>query len=697
MDPGTSAAEEPLSRIEWVEIVEPQTKQHMYANLRTGQCAWEPPEGVPVKRTQTNQWWELFDTKTQRYYYYNATTMKTVWLRPDNSDIIPLAKLQALKENTEVISNSDMEDQRVSYDTPPFKRNCETQTSPRPDRHQRSSGRKSHNSSHSSSNNIVSYAQDISPEAGIMSIRKISPRASLSRRPYASYHSVSHGCSPSVLPVLNSMKKLRVNPDEMRCAALGEPSPAFNDISFSTSSSRDKRPSVDLSPVSHHSLPSQKAVLVPCSSPSVPCYPDNSATDVVRTASSFTNSSEVHGSAHDSSCPGIKNKFPIDEMTSKKDNSSSGISTKTRSASSDSMAISWTKDSIRQPISNTDDKTVKKEAPSLFKAVQGYMGDRKTKTSIDQLALNVCEAAIGRPSIADEIFCQLMKQLTSNERCESLRRGWELLTILLSFCFPSSEEIHDRLVHFIDSNSDGLFDPPEVPVSQYALQCSRRMFRVPAIRQKPTVQLIQESRVHIFSPPQFSAPLDVLMEMQAEKYPDRVLPWIETTMIELILTSNGLHTEGLFRVPADSEQLNTARLRLDRGLVPMVHDAHVPAALLKLWLRSLPEPLIPDSFYPRCLTACYQAEEVCRIVELLPTINRFVLAKLIELLQLLTEEENVRYTKMDVGNLALVMAPNILRCSSDDPRVIFDNARREMAFIKTLILSYDTSYVKNLS
>lgn len=64
-----------------------------------------------------------------------------------------------------------------------------------------------------------------------------------------------------------------------------------------------------------------------------------------------------------------------------------------------------------------------------------------------------------------------------------------------------------------------------------------------------------------------------------------------------------------------------------------MRDAHVPAALLKLWLRSLPEPLLPDLFYSRCLAVCDQPEEACRIVELLPTINRLVLAKLLDLLQ----------------------------------------------------------------
>jgi len=56
---------------------------------------------VPIKRTDSSQWWELFDTNTQRFYYYNAATQKTVWHRPSKCDIIPLAKLQTLKQNTD--------------------------------------------------------------------------------------------------------------------------------------------------------------------------------------------------------------------------------------------------------------------------------------------------------------------------------------------------------------------------------------------------------------------------------------------------------------------------------------------------------------------------------------------------------------------------------------------------------------------
>ena len=51
---------------------------------------------------------------------------------------------------------------------------------------------------------------------------------------------------------------------------------------------------------------------------------------------------------------------------------------------------------------------------------------------------------------------------------------------------------------------------------------------------------------------------------------------------------------------------------------------------------------------------------------------------------------------MDASNLAMVMAPNCLRCMSDDPRIIFENTRKEMSYIRTLILNYDTSFMEGI-
>ena len=62
---GSSKAPPPT---EWVEIIEPRSGEHMFANLTTGECVWDPPVGVAVKKTNDNQWWELFDQVGLDFY-----------------------------------------------------------------------------------------------------------------------------------------------------------------------------------------------------------------------------------------------------------------------------------------------------------------------------------------------------------------------------------------------------------------------------------------------------------------------------------------------------------------------------------------------------------------------------------------------------------------------------------------------------
>lgn len=64
--------------------------------------------------------------------------------------------------------------------------------------------------------------------------------------------------------------------------------------------------------------------------------------------------------------------------------------------------------------------------------------------------------------------------------------------------------------------------------------------------------------------------------------------------------------------------------------------------------------------------------------------------------QVFVQPANVAITKMDVSNLAMVMAPNCLRCRSDDPRVIFENTRKEMSFLRVLIQHLDTSFMEGV-
>ena len=90
--------------------------------------------------------------------------------------------------------------------------------------------------------------------------------------------------------------------------------------------------------------------------------------------------------------------------------------------------LSWSKDTLTKPLLRTMDKILKKEAPDIFKLIQTYMGDRKSKQSA---SLNTCLELTTKgwslPSIRDELFLQIIKQITANYNAESLQRGWELM------------------------------------------------------------------------------------------------------------------------------------------------------------------------------------------------------------------------------------------------------------------------------
>ncbi|XP_015913304.1 rho GTPase-activating protein 39 isoform X2 [Parasteatoda tepidariorum] len=365
--------------------------------------------------------------------------------------------------------------------------------------------------------------------------------------------------------------------------------------------------------------------------------------------------------------------------------------------------LSWSKDPIRKPMIMTTDKSLKRDACELFKSIQCYMGDRKPKSgqSVEAVLLEIATKGWSSQSVRDEIFIQICRQITDNPRREGLMLGWELMAICLGF-FPPSVKFQPYLEGFINRHKDTSFDAPDFKLSHYAAICSKRLERIAksgAKRglRKPTNEEIEQSRIQIFRPSMFGNLLEEVMALQANKYPTRSLPWIQTTLSEAVLKLNGAQTEGIFRVPGDIDEVNVMKLQIDQWEVPAdCNDPHVPASLLKLWYRELYEPLIPSEFYDECIQFCLDPEAAVAIVQKLPEINRLVLSYLIRFLQVFAAEQNASVTKMDANNLAMVMAPNCLRCMSDDPRIIFENTRKEMAFIKMLIENLDTTYMEGV-
>ncbi|KAI6182634.1 Rho GTPase-activating protein 39 [Aphelenchoides bicaudatus] len=635
-----------MNEPEWIEILEPKTQQSMFANLKTGQCQWDEPAGVSVKRTTASQWWELYDKATQRYYYFNPSSSETVWLKPTNCDIIPLAKLQHLKENTESFAASDCCSSSHNKDNSTLVRAQQDNGS------SRSSSRQHRKNS---ANNLLdeqfysNFTNEMSSQLG-----EIASQSS-------SFGSSQYFDNASTQTEVSSMRKKRFP-------------------SASSSRSRNASTRSKFNNCIQEMFSSQIAVAPDTFQTRANNFPkDIKSGSTSSSASSRAQSTDLLSQATIDSTTATSSLSKINQTNALKPTLSGSLS----------KQCIWSKDPIKTPLLAITDKKLKKRAISTFKNIQRYMLDRKIKTSQDAIVMSLLEDGGSNNQLTDEIFVQIIKQLTDNPLPPSVRKGWELLSILLFFFVPVSKEIHSDVLRFVEACSDPLLDCLEMSTSRYAKHCLKRL-QLPINCFKPSLLAVQEARYQIFYPSMFGTSLEELMELQAERYPSLKIPWVEHTLISMILESGGEKSEGIFRLAADPDHLHRAMIQLNVFCQPKC-DAYVSAVLLKQWLRQLPSPIIPTEFYTKCLSSVSSAEQCCDLINRLPFINRLVIATLIALLQRLCNENIVKETKMDAANLAMVLAPNILRCESTDPAVIFADSGKQMEFVKHLILQYDTT------
>jgi hypothetical protein len=75
--------------------------------------------------------------------------------------------------------------------------------------------------------------------------------------------------------------------------------------------------------------------------------------------------------------------------------------------------LSWQKESITKSLLNNSKKH-SGDAVDVFKNIQCFMGDQKTRKAPDLLAKSIVNLGISKPGLRDEILCQLAKQTRDN-------------------------------------------------------------------------------------------------------------------------------------------------------------------------------------------------------------------------------------------------------------------------------------------
>ncbi|XP_006866959.1 PREDICTED: rho GTPase-activating protein 8 [Chrysochloris asiatica] len=132
------------------------------------------------------------------------------------------------------------------------------------------------------------------------------------------------------------------------------------------------------------------------------------------------------------------------------------------------------------------------------------------------------------------------------------------------------------------------------------------------------------------------------------------------------LREKGLHTEGLFRRSASVQTIREIQKRYNQGKPVNFDDygnIHVPAVILKTFLRELPQPLLTFEAYEQILeiTSVESSLRVTRcrqILRSLPEHNYAVLSYLMGFLHAVSQES--MFNKMTSSNLACVFGLNLI-------------------------------------
>uniref|UniRef100_A0A665WNF8 Rho GTPase-activating protein 24 n=1 Tax=Echeneis naucrates TaxID=173247 RepID=A0A665WNF8_ECHNA len=163
----------------------------------------------------------------------------------------------------------------------------------------------------------------------------------------------------------------------------------------------------------------------------------------------------------------------------------------------------------------------------------------------------------------------------------------------------------------------------------------------------------------------------------------------------------GLQEEGLFRLPGQANLVKELQDAFDCGEKPSFDcntDVHTVASLLKLYLRELPEPVVPFHKYDEFLASAkllskddeMGMKELKGLVESLPPVNYNLLKYICRFLDEVQSYSGVN--KMSVQNLATVFGPNILRPKVEDPVAIMEGTVLVQQLMAVLIGRHDVLF-----
>ncbi|XP_076597059.1 rho GTPase-activating protein 4-like [Chaetodon auriga] len=161
---------------------------------------------------------------------------------------------------------------------------------------------------------------------------------------------------------------------------------------------------------------------------------------------------------------------------------------------------------------------------------------------------------------------------------------------------------------------------------------------------------------------------------------------------------NGLHHEGIFRVPGSQMEINNLRDAFERGEDPLAEEQRVDldsvAGVLKLYFRGLETPLFPIESTSQLLEQAQIKNEAERAAQLKAVISSYPKPVIIVMRYLFAFLHHVsQYSDenmMQPYNLAVCFGPSLVRGNQDDDVVTLQPQIN--ALVKNIIIQHESIF-----
>ena len=108
------------------------------------------------------------------------------------------------------------------------------------------------------------------------------------------------------------------------------------------------------------------------------------------------------------------------------------------------------KKEINDPLLRMETEADAEASKQMFRNMLSYMGDRKSsKDPIIHAKKYIKIVLIGSQILRDEAYLQIYKQLHSNNKYNSLMRGWKFMAIMASCFVPKNNDIYNIILNFL--------------------------------------------------------------------------------------------------------------------------------------------------------------------------------------------------------------------------------------------------------